>query len=764
MMVPRLNRLYAAVLIAIVCPWASVASAADPGDSNSAAGAQSDKDLTLKSVVVTAQRREEVLQNVPISVTSITGKSIENSGYQDFTHLQYLVPGLQYDPTQGSAFQIRGVGSTSFDFSNAKSVNVVVDDVVMDGQRINGLTGLYDLQQVDVLMGPQGTLFGKNSTSGVISVTTGKPVLNDTEYRVNASYGSRADRVVNATVNLPISATTAFRLTAFDRGQDGYGRYVTLNEKLGTVKENGFRAKFLVKPTSDLEVLFSADYAYHWDTSIRTAVSGAPANVTAQEIALGVNPGPQNADTADSSRGMIETKEWGSSLKVDYKIGSNTLTSVTAFRGTRYNNDTPADLLPGNLYAYIPYNQGRLGTHKFSQEVRLASPTGQFIEYVAGVFYNTLQAEQSQLQWATLGAPTVNADGTLNNKFYALTGAIGQKNTALFDARNTTAAAFGQLKFNLSERASVSVGGRYTKDQNSQSLGYFDTPPGPVTGVNNVIFTATSAPPLYPAGTAKGENFSFRVAPQYKLSDETMVYTSFTTGYKPAGIAFVGNKYDPYLAETVQSIEVGEKSEFFNRRLRVNANLFSARFKDFQATVLTTIPGSATLQSVIGNAGLLTTQGVELNAAYRATSSLDLNGAITYADAKFNNYVFNTTTNYSGTRLTNAPQLSATIGVNYRTMVTADVRMNASLDYTYRGKVWTVVGQPAYSEVPAFSLVNGRVGFRGNDSNFEYGVFGRNLFNKYFSTGWQQYGALGLLHYTSPAALRTVGVYGSYSF
>src|SRR4051812_39359390 len=131
----------------------------------------------LAPVIVTAQRRSENLQVVPIAVSVVSGKTLEDSGYQSLTDLQYLVPGLQYDPTQGAAFQIRGVGSTSFDFSNAKSVSVVVDDVVMDAQRANGLIGLIDIQRVDVLMGPQGTLFGKNATSGVMSVTTEKPEL-----------------------------------------------------------------------------------------------------------------------------------------------------------------------------------------------------------------------------------------------------------------------------------------------------------------------------------------------------------------------------------------------------------------------------------------------------------------------------------------------------------------------------------------------------------------------------------------------------------
>jgi iron complex outermembrane receptor protein len=223
------------------------------------AAPQADGQPALDQIVVTAERRQEKMQNVPISILSLSGEALQNSGYQSLTDLQYTTPGLTYDPTQGAAFQIRGVGSTSFDFSNAKSVNVVVDDVVMDAQRDLGITGLTDIERVDVLMGPQGTLFGKNSTSGVISITTVKPKLNEFSGKVYASYGERNDRTINGTVNIPLGHTAALRLSAFDVGQDGKGRYVTLNRNLGRVDEFGLRGRLLWQPIDDLEVILVAN-------------------------------------------------------------------------------------------------------------------------------------------------------------------------------------------------------------------------------------------------------------------------------------------------------------------------------------------------------------------------------------------------------------------------------------------------------------------------------------------------------------------------
>ena len=725
-----------------------------------AAGQQAE----LPAVIVTAQRRSENLQAVPISVTAVSGKALEDAGYQSVTDLQYLVPGLQYDPTQGAAFQIRGVGSQSFDFSNAKSVSVVVDDVVMDAQRANGLIGLVDIGRVDVLMGPQGTLFGKNATSGVMSVTTARPELGVLSVDAGASYGQRRDHQYSATVNAPLGERAALRISAFDQGQGGYGTYTTLGRELGEVKEHGYRARALIQPSRELEIILSNDYQRHWDSNIRTSVSGAPERVTAAQLAAGVTPGPHNANNADASFGELTSEEWGTSLRLRYQMGDASLTSITAYRGSTYDNDTPANLVPHHIYAYVPYNKGQLETSKYSQEFRLASASGGFVEYVAGLFYNKLDAEQTQLQWATLGAPLLSPAGVPLTQLYAVTGAIGKPgNASLFDARSETAAAFGQMKFNLTPQASVSVGARYTRDRNSQSLDYIDVPSRPITGVDN-SFVATAPPPLYQDGTVDGNDFSYRIAPQYRLSKDTMLYASYTTGYKPAGIAFVGNKYNPYRDETVKSLELGVKSELLGRTLRLNANVFAQKFTDFQTTVVTAIPGSPTLQAVIGNAGGLRSTGAELGATWRAMPALTLNAGLNYTNGKYTDYVYDARTDYTGSRLTNSPRWAGTFGVDYQAMVGANTQMRAHLDMAVRSKLWTIVGQPDYSRVPGYALVNARVTLSPGDGAFEYGLYARNLFNRYFSTGYQQYGPLGLLHYTTPNAYRTLGAFAKYHF
>ena len=719
----------------------------------------------LEAIVVTAQRRSENLQDVPVAITSVSGKALEASNFQSVTDLQYVVPGVQFDATNGAAFQIRGVGSTSFDYSNEKSVSLVVDDVVMDAQRDNGLTGLTDVQQIDVLMGPQGTLFGKNATSGVISIATVKPVLGEWSAKAGASYGQREDRNTNLIVNAPLGDKAALRVSAFSQGQEGYGDYTTLHQPLNSFKEYGYRAKLLLEPIDGLEVLYTNDYEHHWDNFIRTSVSGGNATVTALQIAHGVTPSLQNDDDADSGMGVTRTKTQGHALRVQYHLGKDTLTSITAYRETDYHGEANANLVPANAFAFLPYNTGELHTEKVSQELRWASPTGGFVEYLGGLFYDRLIARSTQLQWATLGAPLVSPSGVKLTNFYTLTSPIGVSNTnaSLFKTQNTTVAAFGQLKFNITPKASLAISGRYTQDKNGQSLDYIWIDPLPITGVA-ATFTPTSAKPFKQGGRIKDHNFSYRVAGQYKLTDEAMAYVTYSTGYKPGGVAVVGNQYAPYADETVKALEAGIKSELFGRRVRLNADIFSSRFTDFQASVLTNIPGNPIPQIAIGNAGELKSQGVETTLAWRIDDAFTLNGGVTYADAHFVDYQYNATTNYGGTALTQAPKWSSAFSLAYDHQVSGNMRLRGNLDYAWRSKSWAQLGQPANTELPAFGLLNGRISLSPANSTLEVGVYGRNLLDKYYSASLQQYSTLSLVHYTVRDAHRTVGLFAKYAF
>ncbi len=753
---PTLHRLRAALLAGAALGGLSFVQAYAAETSPSA-------DTALDAIVVTAQRRAERLQDVPVSINSVSTQALEQSNFRGVTDLQYLVPGVQFDPTNGAAFQIRGVGSTSWDFSNEKSVSLVVDDVVMDAQRDNGLTGFADIQQIDVLMGPQGTLFGKNATSGVIAVTTGKPLLGEFSAKGDASYGEREDRATNLVVNIPLGEKVALRVSGFSQGQDGPGRYTVLNQSLNAFKEHGYRAKLLLAPNDHVELVYQGDYQRHWDNNNRTTVSGGSAFFTALQIANGVTPSLKNDDNADDKMGSAKNTSWGHSLRGQFQVGRDTLTSITAYRDTRFLGDGPGNFAPSDQWAFNPFNQGTLKTWKFSQELRWASPTGGFVEYLGGLFYNRLDQDSTQIQWVTFGAPLVSPTGVKLTNLSTTTGVVGNPgNATRFRTTNISAAAFGQLKLNLTDKLSLSAGARYTHDENSQSLGFFWKDPVAVTGVA-MTFTPTGRAPLKSYGKITGENVSYRLAAQYRLSDDAMAYASYATGYKPGGVAFVGNNYSPYADETVKSMEAGFKSELFQRRVRLNVAVFHSKFTDFQTSLLTFVPGNPVSVIATGNAGGLRTRGVETTFAWRATDGLTLHGGLSYVDAKFTDYVYNATTDYSGTALANAPKWQGSIGANYDREVGA-VRLRASLDYAYRTRVWSQIGERPNTEIPSFGMANSRVSVSPLNSSLEIGLYGRNLLDTYFSTAFEQYSTMSLTHRISRDAHRTVGAFAKSAF
>jgi iron complex outermembrane receptor protein len=286
--------------------------------------------------------------------------------------------------------------------------------------------------------------------------------------------------------------------------------------------------------------------------------------------------------------------------------------------------------------------------------------------------------------------------------------------------------------------------------------------PVPFTG-QPTTFTPTGKAPSQPFGQVKDDNFSYRLAGQYKLNPDAMVYVSYATGYKPGGAAFVGNNYSPYKAETVKSSEIGIKTELFDRRVRLNADVFRSEFTDFQTSLLTFVPGNPVAVIATGNAGGLKSQGFETTFAWRAAEGLTLSGGVTYADAKFTDFVYNATTNYGGTRLTNAPKWQGSFSANYEREIGA-YRLRANLDYAHRTRTWSAVGQAANTEMPGYGIANGRLSVSPENGGVEVGLYGRNLLDKYFSTAFEQYSTMSLTHRISRDAHRTVGVFAKYAF
>lgn len=721
----------------LACSASVVAMFAAPAFAQSAAPASPEPEkVALDEIVVTAQRRAQNVQDVPIAISVVSGASINQSGYKGLADIQYLAPGVQYDPGNGGGFQIRGIGTQVFDYSTEAAVSVVVDDVVYDLPRSPAINALTDIDRIEVLKGPQGTLFGKNASAGVISITTKKPKLGVFEGSMELNYGERNDRRAVATVNVPIGSVAALRISAFHTGQDGFGRYTFLGKDAGDVSDNGIRGKLLFEPSENLDVTLQADYSKHKDNypglgTLRTA----SATYQALSAAFGTVVGLNNYDNASNIESQINITNKGARLAVNYRIGDHTLTSITAYRTVKYDQEAPVNFEP--TLNFLPDNHGIIDANKFSQEIRLASPSGGRLRYVLGLFYNRLEIDATQTQAGTLGTAQPP------NTFLSPT-----NGRAIFQNRNEGKAVFGQADFDITDQLTLVLGARLTRDSNYAAAAIDPSPNLPYT------FIPIRPIPVSPS-RASSTNFSYRISPTFKVSESIRVYATYSTGYKGAGVAYLGFVAQPYKDETVRNIELGFKSELFDRKLRLNIAAFQQQYKDFQAQASNFVGGVPVLQIV--NAGGLRTRGVDFEFDVRANSTLSFNGGMTYSEAEFTDYVSGGV-QLAGQRLTNAPRFQAILGATLDQPINNNLKLLGNINASYRSSVYQRLATPA-SQQKGYALVNARIGVGAQGGNWQFGVYARNLFNQQFATSYLPLAGIGEERTFTNEGKRTVGAF-----
>ena len=362
-----------------------MADQGQPGGADDAANAG--------EIIVTATRRAERLQDVPLAVSAISGDQLAEAGFQNLTDIQYQFSGVQFGTSPNDAgFRLRGVGSAGF-VAGEQNVGTVVDNVVVPfGNPVNSLG---DLDRVEVLKGPQGTQFGKNASSGVINITTRRPDLNEVGGNVFASYAELDEHDVHGAINVPIAAgKAALGLFAFHRQHDGYIRNVVRNETWGGTQSYGLRAKLLVQPSDT----FSAYIIGDWSKNMTNGpgqlwtLNRIPAGATpgspgfspliaarfAAIAALGITPGYDNELSAEDTDSFQEDRNYGASAEFNLELGEYSLTSITAYR--RYKT-TPTtfgiDAMPFPIFVVF---DNRTENSFLSQEIRFTSPKGAAFE------------------------------------------------------------------------------------------------------------------------------------------------------------------------------------------------------------------------------------------------------------------------------------------------------------------------------------------------------------------------------------------------
>lgn len=733
----------AALSSAALAQQAAPATAAQP---------EAKKDET-QTITVTATRRSERLQDVPLSVSAATAKQIEDSGAKSLADIGKLVSGVTFgESPQDAGFRVRGVGTLGgFTSASELPVGVVVDGVVMGLGPV--LESMVDVERVEALKGPQGTQFGKNASSGVVSIVTKRPRLGKFEGEASVSFASLGERELTGTLNVPISSTLAARVSVFGRQHDGYLDNITRNESWGGVEAFGARAKLLIQPSAALDVLLSADMTRReldGPGQLWTLRRAPPVGYTA---VAGVTPGAENTVTAENARSYENQQADGLSAEVNYRFGDYTLTSVTAHRSRdlqcRFGLDVRADAIFEGACDKT-YAQD-------SQELRLTSPRGTF-EYVAGLYWSRLTSTTNDSAWLRVDAA--------NSVYANLTKGI---NTT--DTTSTSTALFADGRYRFTPALSLLAGLRLTRDQvravnvalaNGQ-LPELGTPPG---------FLIPTGPRAEQVGETSASKPSGRLGIEFKASPDLMVYATLARGYLGPTVTFSGTNgtRTDVAPQEVTDLTAGVKAQFLERRVTFNASVFYDRYKNLQVGVF---DGTEFLTQ---NAGGMNSKGFEIDGSVRLGGGLRGYGSLTYADARFTDFVTQCPTTGDASRcytvgatnlfqgkgepLPGAPKITGVLGLDYGRQLANGYGLDANVNASFRSKTSYGVGEVDYVQ-GGYTVVNAAIKLTPESEKWHVALWARNLFDQHYQSaviGLPFAAPGGIVNWNARDARRTLGV------
>lgn len=743
-------------------------------------------------IVVTAQKRSESLQSVPVAVSVISGEDLADTARPGIESAAQLVPSLNFlksGTTLNQTIFLRGVGTATFSIAGEPSVSTVVDGVVY-ARSGEAFSDLVDVAQIEVLRGPQGTLFGKNASAGVINITTQMP-KRELGGSFEASYFDRNEFRVKGAVNLPVGRDSAARVTAFYGDYDGNIRNVTTNEWVNGYKHWGVRGQFLYEPSSALRIYLAADYYKNDDDCCADIIATGPltgAGAPSTSLAFGVLPTPAGADTRAVAQNLVtSTKEkgWGVSGQIDLEVGTHTITSITAYRGWDNTEIRDGDWLDR---AYVGFAQlhdtGPQTSNTFSQELRLTSPADQALSYVLGAYYSRAESERTFTRnvvqcSATATAPTGVLIPCGSTNALAATTPNG---SATFGSVFNNFALFGQATLKLGDRARLIGGLRYTHDK----LSVFHARVSPLTGPGiqanfdqgvydkylalvasgqsastaaaNAVASSNGVPWR---GQTSNDNLSGKVIAQYDFSDDVMGYASYARGYKgPAYNVFFNltatgtNVIEP---ETSDSFEVGLKNSLLGGRLTLNLAAFYAKYKNFQANNPDLVAGVVVTRFT--NAGEVSTRGIELDMNWRAGKNTTIAGGVALTDAHVD--AFNaapgaaaTAIIPAGTKLGYAPTWKGSLSIDHRieTGGFADVALGGSMNF--QSKQLSLFAPDAvqrqFGTIPGYTLVNLSVALVDPADKWKIIAQVRNVFDTSYAAAIINGGVSGSYRYQIP--------------
>ncbi|ELP3491365.1 TonB-dependent receptor [Pseudomonas aeruginosa] len=734
-------------------------------------------DTALGKVTVTARRREEDSQKVPTPITVLGGETLEAQRISRVQDLQQVLPSVNvaYIHARQSSVAVRGIGNNPASDGLEGSAGIYLDNVYL-GRPGMAVFDLLDIEQLELLRGPQGTLFGKNTTAGVLNISTRAPTFT-AERTVEVSGGQDGYFQGRGTVSGPLGETLAGRLSAYRTRDDGYIKNIHDDNYLNGGERQGARGQLLFEPNEDFSLRWIADYNEEDSSNGSMVVYGGAERFWQRAALVGASPlrDPQRRKVNINGRQHVSVHQGGSSLEANWNLaGGYRLTSISAYR---YWHFTPANDEQLNVSAI---NDTGVEVHdrQFSQEIRLASPTGGAFDYVVGAYAFR----------QNLGNKTFTSYGPLAD-LYLLGANLGALNDTYSKANGKietdSFALFAQGTWHLTERLDFTAGLRGTYEEKNAKVERFAPLGGAaVGGVGAAVRNGQLG--AYDSGDLSQYNFapSALLSLSYQFSDDLLGYASLSHGEKSGGVNLaVGSApsagADSLLVgpERANDAELGLKSTLFDRRLLLNANLFWTGIHGYQATTLYQAPGSTQLVQVLANAGSVRSRGLEFEATVLPLRGLTLNFNGSYNDVTYLSFKdapcpaevstrpgAASSCDLTGQRVVGASKWIANLNGEYQWRLDDRFQPYVSASYAYRSAAEGTLDNSDLSKIDGYALVNLAAGLRSDlgDGQLDTSVWLKNAFDKdYYLSA---FASINGSYTASVGQPRTLGVSLRYDF
>jgi iron complex outermembrane receptor protein len=675
--------------------------------------AVSSQEPVLKSVTVTATRREESLQKVPVAVSVIDGEQLERDNRNGVASIVQQIPSLNFRTgasNKDTSLFIRGVGTISTSPGVEPTVATVIDGVVY-GRPGQATLDLLDLDRIEVLRGPQGTLFGKNASAGVLNVVTKAPTEETHGYIDQSYYSGNESRTRFGIGGSLIPGTLKGSVTTLFGSYDGNVDNKLNGQEVNGYNRKGIRGKLEFTPNEDVTFTLAADYMQSRDDTPNGVVSKALTPAFASALAP-VSAQSDSRKLSSDFRSHVDDINKGLSGQLDWKLGDYTLTSITAWRGWNNAQYQDGDRL-GTITAAFPGTEdnGRLDYDQYSQELRLASPKGEFLEYVGGLFY--MHGKDTETYQRTLITTTRQDRGVAD-----------------YSTTSDSSSVFGEATFNFRPDLRLIAGLRWTHDELEYDHRRVSTSATTVSGIQ----PATSS-----SGSVDEDGKSGRLGLQYDLSDSVTSYVTYSRGYKgPAYNVFFNMQprdTDALKPETSNTWEVGIKATSWNNRLTTNLAVFHSDYDNYQANFYDTVAGQVVTRLI--NAGSVSTEGVELDYALQATRNLKFSGALAYTKARIDSFQCPpgaaASCNVNGKTLPYSPDWKSYVRADYTIPLDNGLDIELGTDYSWQSEVQYDISQNPDTKQGAYGIWNASAALADYSNGWRVALLAKNLADKSYS-------------------------------